>query len=100
MLHLHPSDFRMNGKTDDRPHVYIPTVYEHVDAEPAQWEYHVLTLDARENALPDADTLNALGKEGWIMTGLLDERMSGSGGLIHFYFVRQAKEIASAQAQK
>ena len=94
MLLIHPSGIHMNGKADDRPRVHVPTVYEHIDAQPVQWEYHVLTLDAREASLPDADTLNALGKEGWIMIGLLDERMSGNGGLIHFYFVRQAKENA------
>jgi hypothetical protein len=92
MLLIQPSDLRMNGKVDDHPKVHIPTVYEHFDAQPAQWEYHVLTLDARESALPDADTLNALGKEGWIMVGLLDERTSGNGSLLHFYFVRQARD--------
>jgi hypothetical protein len=92
MLLIRASGLQMNDKQDDRPRVYVPTVYEQIDAQPPRWEYHVLTLDAREAALPDADTLNTLGKEGWIMTGLLDERMSGNGGLIHFYFMRQAKE--------
>jgi hypothetical protein len=94
MLLIQPSGLRMNGKQDEHPRVHVPTVYEQIDAQPPQWEYHVLTVDAREAALPDADTLNALGKEGWIMVGLLDERMSGNGSLLHFYFVRQAKENA------
>jgi hypothetical protein len=92
MLLTEPAGIRMNSKPNDHPHVHIPTIYEKIDAQPVQWEYHILSFDARETPLPDAETLNALGKEGWIMVGLLDERMSGSGGMIHYYFARQAKE--------
>ena len=67
----------MADKPDIRPSVFIPTVYENVAPEPERWEYHVLTVDVREEALPDADQLNALGKEGWILVSLLDEHASG-----------------------
>lgn len=78
------------GKPDVHPSVHIPTVYETIEAEPARWEYHVLTVDPREVALPDKDQLNALGKEGWILVGILNEKASGA--LIHYYFARQAVE--------
>ncbi len=92
MLHMEPAGIRMESKPKEQPRVHIPTVYETIEAQPVQWEYHVLSFDAREAPLPDAQMLNALGKEGWIMVGLLDERMSGNGGMIHYYFARQAKE--------
>jgi hypothetical protein len=82
----------MADKPDVRPSVFIPTVYEQVTAEPVQWEYHVLTIDPRETALPDADQLNTLGKEGWILVSILDESASGKGHRVHYYFVRQSKD--------
>ncbi len=88
----HPSYITMADKPDVRPSAFIPTVYEHVAAEPMRWEYHVLTLDSREDPLPDADQLNALGKEGWILVSILDENASGKGHRVHYYFVRQPKE--------
>jgi hypothetical protein len=65
-------------------------VYEKVAA--ARWEYHVLTVDTREASLPDAATLNELGSQGWVLTGLLDERATGKGSLVYYYFVRQSQE--------
>jgi hypothetical protein len=67
----------------------IPMVYENVRAEPASWEYYVLTVDAREEALPDAARLNELGREGWLLVGVLDQGATGRSSLIHYYFVRQ-----------
>jgi hypothetical protein len=82
----------MADKPDVRPSVFIPTVYEQVTAEPAQWEYHVLTVDVREAPLPDAEQLNALGKEGWILVSILDESASGKGHRVHYYFARRPQE--------
>src|SRR6516225_2182668 len=56
--HVHTT---MADKPDVRPVPFIPTVYEHVTPEPLHWEYHVLTIDSREDPLPDAEQLNALG---------------------------------------
>jgi hypothetical protein len=67
---------------------FVPTVYEK-ESPVSPWEYHVLGIDTREEALPDAEQLNALGKEGWIMTGVLDERASGKGSRVHYYFMRR-----------
>jgi hypothetical protein len=49
----------------------------------------VLTIDSREDPLPDAEQLNALGKDGWILVSILDENASGKGHRVHYYFVRQ-----------
>src|ERR1051326_5243152 len=63
MLHMEPAGIRMESKPKEQPRVHIPTVYETIEAQPVQWEYHVLSFDAREAPLPDAQMLNALGKE-------------------------------------
>ncbi|GCE12356.1 hypothetical protein [Tengunoibacter tsumagoiensis] len=70
---------------------FIPMVYDHVAAEPTRWEYHILTIDSKEQHLPIAETLNTLGVEGWLLVSLLDERVSQQGSLLHYYFVRQAQ---------
>lgn len=88
---MQPFRPRAADKPEERPSVHIPTVYEKIIPEPVRWEYHVLTIDAREQPLPDADQLNALGKEGWVLAGMLDERATGRGGLVYYYFVRQAQ---------
>ena len=75
-------------KSEGRVSVHIPMVYE--KPEPMRWEYHVLTIDRREHSLVDAERLNKLGREGWILAGILDEKEKGS--LVHYYFVRQAIE--------
>jgi hypothetical protein len=64
-------------------------VYENVRVELANWEYHVLTIDAREETLPDAARLNELGREGWLLVGIVDQGATGRSSLIHYYFVRQ-----------
>ena len=82
----------MSSGQEVRPSLPIPTVYEQLPVKPAHWEYQVLSIETGEMLLPDAERLNALGKEGWIMVGLLDERASGRGTQIHYYFVRQSME--------
>jgi len=92
-------------------------VYERVPAEPVRWEYRVLTVDAREEDLPDAVRLNELGAEGWLLVGMLVQRATERssidvenewtrdsinrlvnqevprrGSLVHYYFVRQKSE--------
>ncbi len=79
----------MNGQPDVRSSLPLPMVYEDVPVKPAQWEYHLLTIDLREEALPDVATLNELGKEGWLLVGVLDQGATGRSSLVHYYFVRQ-----------
>ena len=78
-----------SGQTDDRSAMHLPIVYENVPAPPIHWEYRVLTVDPREEALPDAARLNKLGDEGWLLAGVVDQK---SNGTVHFYFVRQKME--------
>ena len=88
MMGFDPYRVRVTNDTERKAVLHIPMVYEHT--APPRWEYHVLTVQPAEKALPDEETLNALGRDGWIMTGLLDERASGRGMFVHYYFVRQA----------
>ena len=64
-------------------------VYEDTPIDPIRWEYHVLTIDTHERALPDSDRLNELGREGWLLNGVLNEGAAGAVSLVHYYFVRQ-----------
>jgi hypothetical protein len=87
-----PTHMRMTERPEVRPAAFIPTVYESVAAEPIRWEYHVLSVDPREAALPEEEQLNSLGNEGWILLNILDERATGRGVHVHYYFIRQLKE--------
>ncbi|MGZ6368334.1 MAG: hypothetical protein ACXWPS_20545 [Ktedonobacteraceae bacterium] len=113
--------FRMgNGLLDQGntpASVHVPMVYEQLPVEPVQWEYHVLHVDTREMDIPDAVQLNELGAQGWLLVGVVDQRIteSGSNGgedqksrdfssggfdrertgrnsIVHYYFVRQRSE--------
>lgn len=66
---------------------HIPMVYERVEATPLHWEYHVLSIDTREQELPDATTLNELGSKGWILAGVVAQDESA---FVTFYFARQS----------
>ena len=90
MIIKQPHYTRMSINSNVRSLAHIPMIYEPAPSIPSLWEYHVLTIDPQEASLPDADQLNSLGREGWILAGLFDERMTGKGNLIHYYFIRQA----------
>lgn len=92
MFIVQPSRTLMAEHPEIRSSIHVPMVYEKVAAEPIRWEYHVLTVDTSEQALPTAEQLNELGKKGWVLAGMLDERASGKGNVVNFYFVRQAME--------
>lgn len=92
MLITQPYYTCMAASSEARSLAHIPMIYEPAPSTPSRWEYHVLTIDPLEASLPDADQLNSFGREGWVLVGLLDERMTGKGKLIHYYFVRQAKD--------
>jgi hypothetical protein len=90
MIGFYPYRVHMTKEIEGNAAVHIPMVYE--DVAPPRWEYRVLSIQPAEKALPDEETLNALGRDGWLMTGLLDERTSGRGTFVHYYFVRQAMQ--------
>jgi hypothetical protein len=90
MIGFYPYRVRMTNETEGKSALHIPMVYEY--AAPPRWEYRILTVQPAEKSLPDEETLNEFGKDGWIMAGLLDERMSGQGRFVHYYFVRQAAQ--------
>ena len=92
MFIAQPYDTRMSISSDIRSSVHIPMIYEPAPSILLHWEYHVLTIDPQEVCLPDADQLNAFGREGWVLVAILDEHMAQKGKLIHYYFVRQAKD--------
>jgi hypothetical protein len=64
-------------------------VYESVPVDPLRWEYRVLHVDTREEALPDATQLNELGNQGWLLVGVLN---AGDDRHVQYYFVRQRSE--------
>ncbi len=73
--------FRMGNGLPDQGNVpgslHVPMVYEQVTVEPAHWEYRVLTVDTREEDLPDAVQLNELGAQGWLLIGILNQGARG-----------------------
>jgi hypothetical protein len=77
-----------------QPAGFIPDikVYEEIPQEVTRWEYHTLTIDTNERALPDEERLNALGREGWLLIAILPERPTGSVSLVHYYFIRQIRK--------
>ncbi len=79
---------RMTEKPEGRSMSYVPMVYEKFEPTPTRWEYHVLGIDTREQALPDTTQLNELGNKGWILVNIVDQSASS---LVHFYFVRQTE---------
>jgi hypothetical protein len=82
-----------SASPEKRSSLPIPTVYEQLPAKMQRWEYHVLTVETSEASLPTAERLNALGKEGWILVGLLDERATGKGMNVHYYFARLQEDV-------
>jgi len=77
--------------SEQHPVGFIPkiTVYEDAPIKPVSWEYYVLTIDTKKQALPDVARLNELGKEGWLLNGVLNEGATGDIAQVHYYFVRQ-----------
>ena len=79
--------FPLSERAEGKGISFVPMVYERVDATPVQWEYHVLSVDTREQELPDATALNELGTKGWILAGVVEQR---GNNIVTFYFVRQS----------
>ena len=77
------------GQNDVQPALHIPMVYENIDTDPQHWEYRVLSVDTREEALPDDARLSELGAQGWLLVGVLEPRQSEGHARVYYYFVRQ-----------
>lgn len=92
MFIVQPSRPMMAEHPEIRSSMHVPMVYEKVVTEPVRWEYHVLAVDTSEATLPDQEQLNALGRDGWVLAGMLDQRATGKGQTVNFYFVRQSME--------
>ena len=58
------------GRDDVQPALHIPMVYESITASPQHWEYRVLSIDTREEALPDEARLSELGTQGWLLVSV------------------------------
>ena len=85
----------MTSSPEVRPSLPIPTVYEQLPSKPARWEYQVISLETAETPFLDAEQLNTLGKESWMLIGLLDERATGRGTKVYYYFMRSLAEDES-----
>jgi hypothetical protein len=94
MFLLSTHDFGLSTNPDGRSSLSmpVPMIYEQHQPLPVRWEYHVLTVDAAEVELPGVERLNELGRDGWIFVGVLDERASGKGTHVYYYFTRQAMD--------
>jgi hypothetical protein len=86
------TDNNFSEQRDVPNNIHVPMVYEQVPVEPTRWEYRVLTVDTREESLPDAIQLNELGAQGWLLVGVLDQGATGRSSKVHYYFVRQKSE--------
>ena len=84
-----PMRITLSGQTDDRFSLPLPIVYEQAPVTLPRWEYRVLAVDPREEALPQEAQLNELGNEGWVLVGVLDQRASGGRPIVLYYFLRQ-----------
>jgi hypothetical protein len=48
------------------------------------YEYHIQTIDLRKETLPDADQLNALGKDRWLLVNVLQPQTGESSAIISY----------------
>lgn len=64
----------------ETPHVPASMVYVQ---QTTAWEYKQLTRDLSNEQTPTEDELNALGKDGWELAGVVT-----SQSIAHFYFKR------------
>jgi hypothetical protein len=83
---------QLAGQNDVQPILHIPVVYENLPSNVPHWEYHIVSIDAREKDLPGESFLNELGALGWILVGTQEQRHAESGVLVHYYFMRQKSE--------
>jgi hypothetical protein len=77
------------GQNDVQAGLHVPMVYENVPSQPQTWEYRIVSVDTREEALPDTAQLNELGNQGWLLVGVLEQKVHENHSRINYYFVRQ-----------
>lgn len=94
MLFTASSRKRLAGQNDVQPALHVPMVYESVPFSPLRWEYRILSVDTSEKEQFDEAALNEQGEQGWLLVGMLEQRLSESGSRIHYYFVRQKEQHA------
>ena len=88
MLFTRSSWQKLDGQNDVQPSLHIPMIYERVPATPLLWEYRVLSVNTREESLPDEARLNELGGQGWLLINVLEQHLSGSSVYVHYHLVR------------
>ncbi len=64
----------------------LPVVFDDVGPQP--YEYHVVSIDPREDEPLDETALQALGKDGWLLAGLLPPAEGSAARRLIYYFVR------------
>jgi hypothetical protein len=89
MFGILPFQRPMSEQADMRSKLQYPMVYVDVPPKSVQWEYRTLTIDPREEALPDAALLNELGNEGWLLAEVLEQKTTAGNARVHYYFMRQ-----------
>jgi hypothetical protein len=70
------------------PSLPMPVVFE--DVGPQHYEYHTVSIDSREDEPLDESALQSLGKEGWLLAGILQHSVGSPAARILYYFVRPA----------
>ncbi|HEX6541207.1 MAG TPA: hypothetical protein VF040_05585 [Ktedonobacterales bacterium] len=66
-----------------------PIVFE--PQPPARWEYHVVSIDPREDEPLNEEALAGLGKDGWLLANILTLPNGQTISRIYYYFVRQSE---------
>jgi hypothetical protein len=67
----------------------LPMVFE--PAPQPKWEYHTVALDPREEPPLDETQLSELGKDGWLLAGIVEFPGGERVTRIMYYFVRLAE---------
>ncbi|HLZ24187.1 MAG TPA: hypothetical protein VKQ30_18900 [Ktedonobacterales bacterium] len=75
---------------DRNPSLAVPIIFEKVEAPRTLWEYHVVTIDPREQEPLGESELAALGADGWLLAGILPHPAERVTSRVSYYFVRQA----------
>jgi hypothetical protein len=75
----------LNAEGGQHAALPMPVVFDEMG--PQRYEYHVVNIDPREDEPLDETALQALGKEGWLLAGILPPA-DGASRRIVYYFLR------------
>lgn len=67
---------------------WVPVVYEEGKGRRGRWEYRCLTKRPRSEKLPSEGEMNELGREGWMLVGIVKVAVEPGDDIIWFYFMR------------